>query len=105
MLLNWFKLASDFCGYSGSCLQNILGIQDVPHQFFLEVYYTFHKIPEARVGDVVLGLVCLALLITLMLMKSHPGSENRSVGSRFARKLVWTVATSQYSPDAGKKKT
>ncbi|XP_038140683.1 sodium-independent sulfate anion transporter [Cyprinodon tularosa] len=74
-------------------VKNILGIQDVPHQFFLEVYYTFHKIPEARVGDVVLGLVCLALLITLMLMKSHPGSENRSVGSRFARKLVWTVAT------------
>ncbi|MEQ2175862.1 hypothetical protein GOODEAATRI_022067, partial [Goodea atripinnis] len=42
---------------------NILGIQDVPHQFFLEVYFTFHNIPEARVGDVVLGLVCLALLI------------------------------------------
>lgn len=74
-------------------VKNILGIQDVPHQFFLEVYYTFHKIPEARVGDVVLGLVCLALLITLTLMKSHLGSNDGPVYSRFARKLVWTVAT------------
>ncbi|XP_054896825.1 sodium-independent sulfate anion transporter [Poeciliopsis prolifica] len=75
-------------------VKNILGIRDVPHQFFLEVYYTFHKIPEARVGDVILGLVCLALLITLMFIKSHPGSDHgSSVYSRFARKLVWTVAT------------
>ncbi|KAK5602391.1 hypothetical protein CRENBAI_012482 [Crenichthys baileyi] len=74
-------------------LENILGIQDVPHQFFLEVYFTFHKIPEARVGDVVLGLVCLALLIGLMFMKSHPGTDDGSVYSRFASKLVWAVAT------------
>uniref|UniRef100_A0AAX7UAF1 STAS domain-containing protein n=1 Tax=Astatotilapia calliptera TaxID=8154 RepID=A0AAX7UAF1_ASTCA len=38
-------------------VKNILGIQGVPQQFFLEVYYTFHKIPEARIGDVVLGLI------------------------------------------------
>ncbi|KAM4594034.1 sodium-independent sulfate anion transporter isoform 1-T3 [Fundulus diaphanus] len=74
-------------------VKNILGIQDVPHQFFLEVYYTFLKIPEARVGDVVLGLLCLALLITLMIMKSHLGSDHGLVYSRFARKLVWAVAT------------
>ncbi|XP_012705441.2 sodium-independent sulfate anion transporter [Fundulus heteroclitus] len=74
-------------------VKNILGIQDVPHQFFLEVYYTFLKIPEARVGDVVLGLLCLALLITLMIMKSRLGSDHGSVYSRFARKLVWAVAT------------
>ncbi|MED6261250.1 hypothetical protein ATANTOWER_002791 [Ataeniobius toweri] len=74
-------------------VKNILGIQDVPHQFFLEVYFTFHNIPEARVGDVVLGLVCLALLIGLMFMKSHPGTDDGSVYSRFASKLVWAVAT------------
>ncbi|XP_017272296.1 sodium-independent sulfate anion transporter [Kryptolebias marmoratus] len=74
-------------------VKNILGIQGVPQQFFLEVYYTFYKIPEAKVGDVVLGLVCLALLIMLMFMKSHPAADNSSAFSSFAGKLVWAVAT------------
>ncbi|XP_013886711.1 sodium-independent sulfate anion transporter isoform X2 [Austrofundulus limnaeus] len=74
-------------------VKNILGIRGVPQHFFLEVYYTFYKIPEARVGDVVLGLVCLSLLIIFMCMKSPPASANTSTFSSFARKLVWAVAT------------
>uniref|UniRef100_A0A3Q4IAA4 Sodium-independent sulfate anion transporter n=1 Tax=Neolamprologus brichardi TaxID=32507 RepID=A0A3Q4IAA4_NEOBR len=73
--------------------KNILGIQGVPQQFFLEVYYTFHKIPEARIGDVVLGLICLALLVMLMFMKSSLTSDNDSTCSMYARKVVWAVAT------------
>ncbi|XP_061588484.1 sodium-independent sulfate anion transporter [Cololabis saira] len=77
-------------------VKNILGIQGVPHQFFLEVYYTFYKIPEARVGDVVLGLLSLSLLVMLTLMKSSLGpddSSSSSTSSTIARKLVWAVAT------------
>lgn len=46
----------------------------------------------------VLGLLCLALLIMLFLMKTSLGSDDAaySTSSRVARKLVWTVATSQY---------
>lgn len=80
------------------CFQNILGLQGVPHEFFQQVYYTFYKIPESRVGDVVLGLLCMALLVMLMLMKTNLGSGDDldSRCSRVGRKLVWTVATSQY---------
>uniref|UniRef100_A0AAQ5YNV5 Sodium-independent sulfate anion transporter n=1 Tax=Amphiprion ocellaris TaxID=80972 RepID=A0AAQ5YNV5_AMPOC len=76
-------------------VKNILGLQGVPQEFFLEVYYTFHKIPEARIGDVVLGLLCLFLLIMLVLMKASLGSDDSdaSTSSSVARKLVWTVAT------------
>lgn len=74
-------------------VKNILGLQDVPHEFFLEVYYTFYKIPEARIGDVVLGLLCLALLVMLLFMKTSLGSDDAPTCSRVARKLVWTVAT------------
>ncbi|TMS23324.1 Sodium-independent sulfate anion transporter [Larimichthys crocea] len=76
-------------------VKNILGLQDIPHDFILEVYYTFYRIPEARIGDVVLGLLCLSLLVMLMLMKKSLGSDDipYSTSSRFARKLVWTVAT------------
>lgn len=80
-------------------LQNILGLKGIPHDFFLEVYYTFCKIPEARVGDVVLGLLCISLLLMLLFMKSSLASEADPIQpkcSRVARNLVWTVATSQY---------
>ncbi|KAM9313656.1 sodium-independent sulfate anion transporter isoform 1-T1 [Pholidichthys leucotaenia] len=74
-------------------VKNILGIHDVPQQFFLEVYYTFYKIPEARIGDVILGLLCLSLLLMLMWMKANLGSDEVSTCSRVARKLVWAVST------------
>lgn len=76
-------------------VKNILGLKGVPHEFFLEVYYTFYKIPEARIGDVVLGLLCLALLVTLLFMKTSLSSDDASDSNytRVARKLVWTVAT------------
>ncbi|XP_060906396.1 sodium-independent sulfate anion transporter [Labrus mixtus] len=76
-------------------VKNILGLKGVPQEFFLQVYYTFYKISEARIGDMVLGLLCLALLIVLVVMKKNLSSEDSddSTCSRVARKLVWTVAT------------
>ncbi|KAM3623362.1 uncharacterized protein V6R79_010202 [Siganus canaliculatus] len=76
-------------------VKNILGVQGIPHDFIPEVYYTFYKIPEARIGDVVLGLLCISLLLMLLLMKTSLGSDDTrsSRSSRAARKLVWTVAT------------
>ncbi|XP_059201724.1 sodium-independent sulfate anion transporter [Centropristis striata] len=74
-------------------VKNILGLQGVPHEFFLEVYYTFSRVPEARIGDVVLGLLCIVLLVTFMFMKTNLGSDDAPTCSRLARKLVWTVAT------------
>ncbi|KAM9494072.1 sodium-independent sulfate anion transporter isoform 1-T5 [Clarias gariepinus] len=76
-------------------VKNILGVKDVPQQFFLQVYYTFQKLPEARVGDVLLGLFCLVFLLSMTLMKSSlgRGGENPSVPVRVSRGLVWTLAT------------
>ncbi|XP_038632943.1 sodium-independent sulfate anion transporter [Scyliorhinus canicula] len=52
-------------------VKNILGLCDIPRQFFREVYYTFHNIAETRIGDLVLGLVCLFLLVLLKMMKNQ----------------------------------
>lgn len=80
------------------CVQNILGLKGVPQQFFLQVYYTFHRIPEAKIGDVVLGLLCLTLLVMLSLMKASlgPPPNDCPPSSRVARRMVWGIATSQY---------
>ncbi|PNJ88401.1 SLC26A11 isoform 14, partial [Pongo abelii] len=40
-------------------IKNLLGLQNIPRQFFLQVYHTFLRIAETRVGDAVLGLVCM----------------------------------------------
>uniref|UniRef100_A0A7N8WT67 Sodium-independent sulfate anion transporter n=1 Tax=Mastacembelus armatus TaxID=205130 RepID=A0A7N8WT67_9TELE len=77
-------------------VKNILGLKGIPHEFSLAVYYTFYKIPEARIGDVVLGLLCLGVLVMLLFMKATLGSDDSPPYSRVARKLVWAVATSQY---------
>ncbi|KAK7930224.1 hypothetical protein WMY93_006619 [Mugilogobius chulae] len=74
-------------------VKNILGLRDVPSEFVLQVYYTFAKIPEARVGDVVLGLVCLIVLLTLVFMKKTLPEDQAPTVSILARKLVWTLAT------------
>ncbi|XP_026215718.1 LOW QUALITY PROTEIN: sodium-independent sulfate anion transporter [Anabas testudineus] len=74
-------------------VKNILGLKGIPQQFFLEVYYTFYKIPEARTGDVVLGLLCLTLLVMLMFMKTSLGSDDGPTSYRVTRKIVWAVAT------------
>ncbi|KAG7491184.1 hypothetical protein MATL_G00000200 [Megalops atlanticus] len=76
-------------------LKNILGLRNIPQQFFLEVYYTFHNIPEARVGDVILGVSCLVFLVALTLMKRTlgPASDDLPVHRRAARGLVSGLAT------------
>uniref|UniRef100_A0A667Z293 Sodium-independent sulfate anion transporter n=1 Tax=Myripristis murdjan TaxID=586833 RepID=A0A667Z293_9TELE len=76
-------------------VKNILGLKGVPQQFFLQVYYTFHRIPEARIGDVVLGLLCLTLLVMLTLMKASlgPPPNDCPPSSRVARRMVWGIAT------------
>ncbi|XP_077427233.1 sodium-independent sulfate anion transporter [Vanacampus margaritifer] len=76
-------------------VKNILGLQGIPHEFFPQLYYTFYKIPEARIGDVVLGLLCVVLLVMLTLMKTSLGPDDDAPSWLFrtARRLVWAVAT------------
>ncbi|XP_041696886.2 sodium-independent sulfate anion transporter isoform X2 [Coregonus clupeaformis] len=76
-------------------VKNVLGLKDIPHEFFLQVYYTFYRIPETRIGDVVLGLLCLCLLVMLTWMKStlEPPSEQDTTLTRAAHSLVWGIAT------------
>ncbi|XP_077381149.1 sodium-independent sulfate anion transporter isoform X2 [Festucalex cinctus] len=79
-------------------VKNILGLQNIPHEFFPQLYYTFYKISEVRIGDVVLGLLCVALLVMLTTMKTSlgPDDDDDDAPSRFsrtARRFVWAVAT------------
>ncbi|XP_006886390.1 PREDICTED: sodium-independent sulfate anion transporter [Elephantulus edwardii] len=78
-------------------IKNLLGLRNIPRQFFLQVYYTFAKIGETRVGDAVLGLVCMVLLQVLTLMKNHmpPVYPELPLGVRLSHGLIWTATTAK----------
>ncbi|XP_075760241.1 sodium-independent sulfate anion transporter [Pelodiscus sinensis] len=95
-VIKGFTLAASVT-ISFSQVKNILGLHNVPRQFFLQVYHTFQRLGETRAGDAVLGLVCLATLVGLRVMqggvpRSH-GVEPASV--RISRRIVWTVTTAR----------
>ncbi|XP_063054679.1 sodium-independent sulfate anion transporter [Engraulis encrasicolus] len=76
-------------------IKNILGLTNIPRQFFLEVFYTFQKIPETRLGDVLLGVCCLLLLNVFFWMKKTlpPLTEAQPTCVRMTHRLVWGAAT------------
>uniref|UniRef100_A0A8C0K878 Sodium-independent sulfate anion transporter n=1 Tax=Canis lupus dingo TaxID=286419 RepID=A0A8C0K878_CANLU len=90
-------------------IKNLLGLQDIPRQFFLQVYQTFRKVGETRylVGDAVLGLVCMVLLLVLKLMDPEEPdftSGSRSVLARnalvvsFAALVAYSFEVTGYQP-------
>ncbi|KFO35687.1 sodium-independent sulfate anion transporter isoform X2 [Fukomys damarensis] len=78
-------------------MKNLLGLQNIPRQFFLQVYRTFLDIGETRVGDAVLGLVCMLLLLALKLMRDRmpPVHPEMPPGVQLSHGLVWTAATAR----------
>ncbi|XP_040845309.1 sodium-independent sulfate anion transporter, partial [Ochotona curzoniae] len=78
-------------------VKNLLGLRNIPQQFFLAVYYTFRSLGETRVGDAVLGLVCVLLLLMLKLMRTHlpPLHPEIPPRVRLSHGLVWTVTTAR----------
>ncbi|XP_072208202.1 sodium-independent sulfate anion transporter isoform X2 [Excalfactoria chinensis] len=78
-------------------VKNILGLQGIPRQFFLQVYETLRRIGETRVGDAILGLSCLAALAGLQAMKSrlHPTASTEPLATRASVLLVRSCATAR----------
>ncbi|XP_054026666.1 sodium-independent sulfate anion transporter [Dryobates pubescens] len=78
-------------------VKNILGLQGIPRQFFLQVYETLRRIGETRAGDAVLGLACLAALAGLQAMKSHlpRAASAEPLAARLSYLIVWTSATAR----------
>lgn len=57
-----------------------------------------------RVGDAVLGLVCMVLLLVLKLMRDHvpPVHPEMPPGVRLSHGLVWTATTGKWGSDQGR---
>ncbi|NWY71973.1 S2611 protein, partial [Erithacus rubecula] len=80
-----------------SQVKNILGLQGIPRQFFLQVYETLRRIGESRAGDAVLGLSCLAVLAGLRAMRSHlpQAGPAGALAVRISHLIVWVCGTAR----------
>ncbi|NWU19283.1 S2611 protein, partial [Dyaphorophyia castanea] len=78
-------------------IKNILGLQGIPRQFFLQVYETLRRIGETRAGDAVLGLTCLAALTGLRAMKNRlpQAAPAGPLAVRISYLIVWISATAR----------
>ncbi|XP_058673164.1 sodium-independent sulfate anion transporter [Ammospiza caudacuta] len=78
-------------------VKNILGLQGIPRQFFLQLYETLRRIGETRAGDALLGLSCLAALAGLRAMKSHlpQAVPTAPLAVRISHLIVWICATAR----------
>jgi len=75
-------------------LKDLLGIRDVPRHFAPRVYYTFKHIGETKPGDAVLGLICIAVLMSLRALgRSKWVRENQETQKWkwAAKKSVWIL--------------
>ncbi|XP_071968434.1 sodium-independent sulfate anion transporter isoform X2 [Engystomops pustulosus] len=80
-----------------SQVKNLLGLKDIPRQFILQVYETFHKLPTIRLGDAVLGFLCIAFLLALKFMKEHFPRVYRGMPRcyRLCYIIVWVTTTAR----------
>uniref|UniRef100_A0A8C3UIG1 Sodium-independent sulfate anion transporter n=1 Tax=Catharus ustulatus TaxID=91951 RepID=A0A8C3UIG1_CATUS len=78
-------------------IKNILGLQGIPRQFFLQVYETLRRIGETRAGDAVLGLSCLAALAGLRAVRSQVprAGPAESLAVRISHLIVWISGTAR----------
>ncbi|XP_063149444.1 sodium-independent sulfate anion transporter [Candoia aspera] len=78
-------------------VKTLLGLQNIPQQFILQVYYTFCRINETRAGDAILGMSCLTVLTVLQQMKTGiPRTHLLEVlPVRISRHIIWTTATAR----------
>ncbi|XP_062826880.1 sodium-independent sulfate anion transporter isoform X1 [Anolis carolinensis] len=78
-------------------VKTLLGLQNIPQEFVLQVYYTFCRIGETRIWDAMLGVFCLIFLVGLQQMKKgmpviHP---METFPIRISRLIVWIAATAR----------
>ncbi|KAH0629368.1 hypothetical protein JD844_011401 [Phrynosoma platyrhinos] len=73
----------------------LLGLQNIPRQFVLQVYYTFRRIGETRIWDAILGVFCLIFLVGLQQMKKGIPRiyQMERLYVRASQLIVWTAAT------------
>lgn len=75
-------------------IKDLLGIRDVPRPFMKRVYYTFKHIGETKPGDIALGLICIAVLLSLRALgRSKWVKENQETQKWkwAAKKTVWIL--------------
>lgn len=79
-------------------VKSLLGLKDIPREFLHMVYETIRNIPNTRVWDMTLGLVCIVLLFILKKMRTinwndFPDAPSPGICKRICRYIIWITGT------------
>jgi len=81
-------------------LKHLMGIKDVRRDFHYAIYDLCRNITETKVGDLVLGILCIILVVFLKLFKTHNTRLQQQKGKlswmqRIAFKFLWLLCTAR----------
>ena len=77
-------------------IKNLLGLKNIPRPFPQRLYYTFKHIGQTRKWDLILGIACIVILLTMRKLgrmnwtKATP--QNATQWQRISRKAVWITS-------------
>lgn len=94
-VLKGFRAAAGITIFA-SRLKKWWGLQNVPRQFFPQLYWTFKLISETIVADALLGTLCLLLLYTfkkLKAMKWEQKFRDLYLPLKILKILLWILGT------------
>ncbi|CAH1274414.1 SLC26A11 [Branchiostoma lanceolatum] len=82
-------------------VKHVLGLHNIPRDFFPCVYYTFKNIGKTNLWDLLMGAVCFVLLLILKWLKDVKWDGPDEVGysptrwQQAGRKIVWLIGTAR----------
>lgn len=81
-------------------VKNILGLKNIPKHFLECVYYTFAKLGETNVWDLILGIFCIIVLHIIKKLRTinwDDEGEPITLSQKIARKFLWILGTAANS--------
>lgn len=77
-----------------SQLKDILGLHDIPRDFFPSIISMAKKIKNVKPWDILLGLGCMMILFVMRYLTklewiTEPAQENVHIGRIIAKKILW----------------
>ncbi|KAI8500958.1 hypothetical protein Bbelb_210530 [Branchiostoma belcheri] len=82
-------------------VKHVLGLHNIPRDFFPCVYYTFKNLGKTNLWDLLMGAVCFVLLLLLKWLKDVKWDSPDEVGysptrwQQAGRKVVWLIGTAR----------
>lgn len=74
------------------------GLKGIPGDFIPQLIQTIKRIPDTRLWDFVLGVICIVIIVALRKIKEYPWKtkwEDMSIPMKILNKFIWLIGTAR----------